>query len=340
MTAIAIIAVIMVIIAGFEWTISRGNAAHIGAAKKRIGNAVAAVIIAAGSYTMLYLVNPDLIAFEPLQIRRVQENNFESAVFSDNTPIQTSAQPIGNVSEFDVYYRDFAACVNVSPLAYRAMVKKESAGNAEIVNGNGYTGLFQIGPKWCAGALRSYEPWAALCIDTNTNNNTEAQRALKKPILNIAVATAMLESNLKKIQTLCADSVTQSNRTIPADVHLMLAYYAHNSGGKALTETINGAISGSSGFDASHTAMQGSLQNSPCMSSSVLEQAIYDYWYQYDLTKNVSPAQAHRQASTRQASVRQVAQYGREYGMTSFITTETTGTCPLNTNPGTYQPST
>lgn len=63
-----VIGVIMIIVAGFQWTASGGNADMITRAKKRIVSAVIGIILAVGSYTILYIVNPDLVNFKSLRV--------------------------------------------------------------------------------------------------------------------------------------------------------------------------------------------------------------------------------------------------------------------------------
>ena len=54
--------------AGFQWTISGGNTDMISSAKKRIGNGVIGLVIALGSYTLLFAINPELVNFRSLKV--------------------------------------------------------------------------------------------------------------------------------------------------------------------------------------------------------------------------------------------------------------------------------
>ena len=58
--AAAVLAVLMIIIAGFQWTASGGNTATIGSAKKRITGALIGLVIAVGSYTIIQTIDPKL----------------------------------------------------------------------------------------------------------------------------------------------------------------------------------------------------------------------------------------------------------------------------------------
>jgi hypothetical protein len=57
----SIVSVVVVIVAGLQWTMSGGNTATIESAKKRIGGAIIGLVLALLSYTILSNVNPQLV---------------------------------------------------------------------------------------------------------------------------------------------------------------------------------------------------------------------------------------------------------------------------------------
>lgn len=61
---VGISAFVMIVIAGIQYTTSAGNPAGINAAKEKIWNALFGLALAAGSYIILKLINPDLIEFK------------------------------------------------------------------------------------------------------------------------------------------------------------------------------------------------------------------------------------------------------------------------------------
>lgn len=67
-----IISIVMIIVAGFQWAFSGGSQDAIGSAKKRIINAVTGLILVAGSYTILYTINPDLVRFRSLSLTYIR----------------------------------------------------------------------------------------------------------------------------------------------------------------------------------------------------------------------------------------------------------------------------
>ena len=66
--AIAIIAIVMIMIAGFQWMTAAGNASAIGQAKSRISSSLIGLLLAIGAYSILNFVNPSLVYLRTLDI--------------------------------------------------------------------------------------------------------------------------------------------------------------------------------------------------------------------------------------------------------------------------------
>ena len=65
--AMSVVAVIVIILSGVQWMIP-GNADNIGKAKKRIIGALTGLLLAVGSYVILYTINPELGKFKNLKV--------------------------------------------------------------------------------------------------------------------------------------------------------------------------------------------------------------------------------------------------------------------------------
>jgi len=63
---VGVIAAVMMIIGGFQYLTSAGDAGKIGAAKKRITDAIIGLVLALSSYALLNTINPALLSFKPL----------------------------------------------------------------------------------------------------------------------------------------------------------------------------------------------------------------------------------------------------------------------------------
>ena len=66
-----IIAVIVIMIAGFQWISAGGNANQIGDAKSRIGGAIVGLVLALSSYLILNTINPELVKIKSLNIESI-----------------------------------------------------------------------------------------------------------------------------------------------------------------------------------------------------------------------------------------------------------------------------
>lgn len=65
---IILLAIIMIMIAGFQWMTAAGNAPKVTQAKERIASALIGVLLAVASYTILSFINPSLVSFRSLDL--------------------------------------------------------------------------------------------------------------------------------------------------------------------------------------------------------------------------------------------------------------------------------
>jgi len=78
---IVLLAIIMIMYGGFRWITAAGDAGKIGEAKKTIVGAVIGLVIGLGSYTILNLINPNLVSFKSLTLLTVERQAFGTAEF-------------------------------------------------------------------------------------------------------------------------------------------------------------------------------------------------------------------------------------------------------------------
>jgi len=71
--AIAILAVIMIMVAGFQWMTAMGNPSKISRAKSKISDALFGLILILGANFLLSFINPNLTIFKPITIEKIKE---------------------------------------------------------------------------------------------------------------------------------------------------------------------------------------------------------------------------------------------------------------------------
>ncbi len=89
----SILAVVMIIISGLQWTTSGGNSEKIKNAQKRIAQAIMGMVIAVLSYVLLSTINPELINLKSLKVLYVK-----------NKPLVDYVEGMGNVAIANLQY--------------------------------------------------------------------------------------------------------------------------------------------------------------------------------------------------------------------------------------------
>ncbi len=95
------LAIIVIIVAGFTWMTAGGNADAVNRAKTTIVGAVTGVLLALGSFSILYIVNPNLTNLTPLRvpiIGRVGLGQFCSPEVLPNETIYLINDRVGEIS--------------------------------------------------------------------------------------------------------------------------------------------------------------------------------------------------------------------------------------------------
>jgi len=106
-----ILAVMVIMIAGFQWVTAAGNQSKIGEAKERITGAIIGLVLAMGSYVLLYTVNPELIKIQDLsELRPITALDTycekDQDVEYDGQPKKGSQVPCGKVAKIIIFGED------------------------------------------------------------------------------------------------------------------------------------------------------------------------------------------------------------------------------------------
>jgi hypothetical protein len=249
---VSTLAVIAIIISGFQWMIpgnmltsgSGDSKQTINQAKERIKNALIGMGLAVGSFLILYTINPALVDFKHLSIVYVAGIPLEEIVYDNkivpNKPLSNNHEVYSkiysnyngkktyNISgvkglknpDFDHIFNEFSSCLNIDWRLYKAIAYKESRFKLTAVNNDtGFSGIFQTKKVNCLSSLRKKTEWRPLC-----NSN------FWDPWLQTAVATEIMRTSLRYIRNACGPNPN-------SDMAIMATYIGHNSGPGVLTTT-------------------------------------------------------------------------------------------------------
>ncbi len=95
------VATVMIMVGGFIYLTAAGNQGQVGKGKEIITNALIGLLLAVGSYLILYTINPDLVSFKNIRLSIIgrEEIGFENEPFELMQPDQiafatTGARPV------------------------------------------------------------------------------------------------------------------------------------------------------------------------------------------------------------------------------------------------------
>lgn len=86
---VGVVAALVMMFAGVLWITAGGNASKIDDAKAWMGAALAGLVLALGSYTILYQVNPELVQIQPIKIKEAEKYESENLTFFNIEEIGT-----------------------------------------------------------------------------------------------------------------------------------------------------------------------------------------------------------------------------------------------------------
>lgn len=78
LSIVGVLAAVMMVVGGFEYLTSGGDKGRIGKGREKIMNALTGLVLALSSYVILYVINPNLVAFDGLKVGAVQTQLYES----------------------------------------------------------------------------------------------------------------------------------------------------------------------------------------------------------------------------------------------------------------------
>lgn len=168
--AAGIVSTLVIIVSGIQWTASAGNSSIVSSAKSRIVNAVIGLVIAVGSYSILFVLNPNLVNFENLKIFQVEAEEFtleqeaEAGSKGDPAEAQTINSTIEGLTSHDE--KTVRAYAKTNKLFCTPKIKSTKA----IYSGVSIN-YSQLGRLDCNQAKSSRRPIKKIVLHEGLNNN-------------------------------------------------------------------------------------------------------------------------------------------------------------------------
>lgn len=136
---VGVLAGIMLTIGGVKYLTSGGSPERVTSAKNTIGNALIGLVIAFGSYIILFTVNPELVRFKALKIEQTIPSLLNFTMDEGNGSL-TSGEPTSSPdttppSELQALANRVAEQIGINACLFRKQISMESHWNAS--NGAG-----------------------------------------------------------------------------------------------------------------------------------------------------------------------------------------------------------
>jgi len=153
-----VVAVIVIIVAGIQWTASAGNSSTIESAKGRIVGALTGLGLAAGSYIILYTINPELVSFRSLKILYIDGVPVEADYDEGEDPNDTSSvskfmggnpKPSGKAK---CIYDRFTPDLKVGQMPTTKSINMFNLGISVPVNANSYDAWKKVSDEIAASS--------------------------------------------------------------------------------------------------------------------------------------------------------------------------------------------
>ncbi len=177
--ATAILAVLMIMVAGFSWMTSGGNTGLIESAKKRMSDALIGLLLLISTFIILQTLNPALITLPVLNLGKQDTPTVSLASVgadsSDKVLFTSGGGSAGGVSDirsrdttYDTTLKAAAESTGTDCTLLKAIMYAESGGNKNAISYKGAVGLMQVMPSSAQLSRQSL-------LDPTTNINAGAR---------------------------------------------------------------------------------------------------------------------------------------------------------------------
>ncbi len=180
-TAVAIIAVVMLMVGGMQWMTSRGSSGQTQKAIKIISNALIGLVLTLGAYSILYLINPVLVQWPVIRLGAIQKMDITVAEIRQQQSSGGGEKGVGsasisqNLTTYDTALKSASTeFPGVDCTLLKAFMFAESSGNPNAQSSVGAQGLIQLMPATAADVRSRHNITGGSSFDPLTNARTAA----------------------------------------------------------------------------------------------------------------------------------------------------------------------
>ncbi|MFA6587983.1 MAG: transglycosylase SLT domain-containing protein [Patescibacteria group bacterium] len=228
-SAIAILAAVMIMYGGIKWLVAGGNRGQVQNAKEQITSAIIGLLIAFAAYLLLLSISPKLVKFTSLNITSIKP--IEQAINKQEIAYGSKGNPLGKATMSKTWYENVKAKygsfvataaknTGIDENLIYAIMFVESGGQPNLSSEAGACGLMQLLPATASQVMKT----GVSCSD------------LYNPSFGIAAGAAYL-AQLK--EDTCPDHAMKKDESIVSctpsltkctDGDLMFVIAAYNGG--------------------------------------------------------------------------------------------------------------
>lgn len=230
---VGIIAAVMMMIGGFQYLTSGGEAGRVKQAKERIGNALIGLVLAFSSYLLLNTINPELVNLKVPELAGVR-TELAFLPWCDELAVKLGKDPDTDTTVFDVRTVGRAdphrSCGKVG-----FIIKDDGSrvwcaykGKIGLTPKDNHCGVDYIGCKTCQGGLL---PVMQVCVPNGTAQTAaELDAIFQEQLENLTLNQSTLQqlaSRLKKRsdgQILTVEEVTKYVKGMIEDFHTFINF--------------------------------------------------------------------------------------------------------------------
>lgn len=201
------------IVAGFKYTLARGDKGKVAKAQSMMINALVGLFMTFGAYLILYTINPDLTSFESIRLDVIKRQELKFGVeeresFAEDTDTSGSGStgsstptPSGSSNEYEPMVLRVAEAVGINGCLLARQIRMESNWNTNAGTGCCF-GLGQIhwnyGRAYLSQIAQYHSQRCSTCPNEDASREVMSNWLRQDPEGNVIIAALMKKGAIRQ----------------------------------------------------------------------------------------------------------------------------------------------